>query len=318
MKLVTFDYGKGDRLGALTDGQVVDLNAAHALYLEAHGEGDPRVEADRILPSDMVSFLGLGEPALTEARKALDYVSASGPQGQPSQEQSSPVVYPQSDVKLRSPITRPPKVICIGLNYVDHCEETGVPVPDSPFFFLKPWTAITGPYDPIVIPKMAQVNDHVDYEIELAAVIGKGGRHITEEEAYGHVAGYAVLNDVSARDFVPPEFIPMKGFDSFAPMGPCITTSDEIGDPDDLDIQLRVNGEVRQNSNTRNFVFNVAQIVSYLSQIVTLEPGDIISTGTPGGVGWRRDPPAWLHPGDVVEVEIQNIGVLRNTVVKEA
>ena len=313
MKLVTFDYGKGDRLGALTGDQVVDLNAAYALYLEAHGEGKPGSEADRILPSDMVSFLGLGEPALKEGQKALDYVNASG-----SQRRALPVVYPQSDVKLRPPITRPPKVICIGLNYVDHCEETGVPVPESPFFFLKPWTAITGPYDPIVIPKMAQVNDHVDYEIELAAVIGKGGRHITKDAAYGHVAGYAVLNDVSARDFVPPEFLPMKGFDSFAPMGPCITTSDEIGDADNLDLQLRVNGEVRQDSNTGNFVFNVAQIVSYLSRILTLEPGDIVSTGTPGGVGWRRDPAAWLRPGDVVEAEIQNIGVLRNTVVREA
>jgi 2-keto-4-pentenoate hydratase/2-oxohepta-3-ene-1,7-dioic acid hydratase in catechol pathway len=140
---------------------------------------------------------------------------------------------------------------------------------------------------------------------------------VPEKDAYDIVAGYTIMNDISARDFVPPEFLPMKGHNTFAPIGPCITTRDEIGDVDDLDIQLRVNGEVLQNSNTRNFVFKVPQVVSYVSEIVTLEPGDIISTGTPGGVGWKRTPPRWLKPGDIIEAEVENIGILRNRVAAE-
>jgi acylpyruvate hydrolase len=311
MRLVTFASARGDRVGALVDGDVIDLNAAYALSLDSRGERDARAEADRALPCDMVAFLSRGEGAFEAARAALEHASAErGGRGYR-------VRHRAGEVKLRPPIPHPPKVICMGLNYVDHCEESGLPVPESPFFFIKPWTAIAGPDDPVFIPRMPSVKRHVDYELELTIVIGKAGRHVSERDAYDIVAGYTIMNDISAREFVPPEFLPMKGFDSFAPLGPCITTADEIGDVDDLHVQLRVNGEVRQDSSTSNFVFKVPQVVSYLSQIVTLEPGDIITTGTPGGVGWKRTPPAWLRPGDIVEAEIQNIGVLRNRIAPE-
>jgi len=310
MKLVTFKGPHGDRLGALVGGNVVDLAAAYALYLESKGARNPNA-VECVLPSDAVRFLSQGERAVEAAQAALEWAHSADAR-------RPPVVYEAAQVKLRAPIAHPPKVICIGLNYVDHCKENRVPVPESPFFFIKPWTSITGPDDPIYIPKMKKVNQHVDYELELTIVIGKQARWVSEEHAYDVVAGYTIMNDVSARDFVPPEMVPMKGHDSFAPLGPCVTFKDQIGDVDDLDVQLRVNGEVRQDSNTRNFVFKVPQVVSYLSQIMTLEPGDVISTGTPGGVGWKRTPPAWLKAGDVIEAEIENIGVLRNHVVSEA
>jgi 2-keto-4-pentenoate hydratase/2-oxohepta-3-ene-1,7-dioic acid hydratase in catechol pathway len=265
----------------------------------------------------MVRFLTTGDEGIDAARRALEAVGNAQPGTDFADSAGRPVVHGEDQVKLTSPIPHPPKLICVGLNYVDHCEETGVPVPEAPFFFVKPWTAVIGPGEPVVIPRMAEVKNHVDYELELAIVIGKRGRHIAAADANGFVAGYTILNDISAREFLPPEFLPMKGFDTFAPLGPCLTLKDQIGNVDDLDVELKVNGDVRQSSNTKNFVFNVARVVSYLSQIVTLEPGDVIGTGTPGGVGWRRDPPVWLHPGDVVEAEIENIGILRNPVVAE-
>ena len=317
MKLVTFSSTRGDRLGAFVDGKVVDLNAAYALYLKSRGERRAGASADALLPCDMVGFLALGDGALRAMRQALEYARASRMRTNATDGRGHRVLYDAGEVRLRPPVPHPPKVICMCLNYVDHCKETGVPVPDSPFFFVKPWTAIAGPEDLVYIPKMAKVNRHVDYELELAIVIGKKGRHVPEKDAYDLVAGYTIMNDISARDFFPPEFLPMKGFDSFAPLGPCLTLKDQIGDVDNLNLRLRVNGEVRQVSNTRNFVFRIPQVVAYLSEILTLEPGDVISTGTPGGVGWKQTPPLWLQTGDVVEAEIENIGVLRNTIATE-
>jgi acylpyruvate hydrolase len=312
MKLVTFLGAMGERLGSWIDGKILDLNAAYCHHLELTGVSNPVQIADKNLPSDIIDFLTKSE-ALKAARVALECVSTFGT----DTERGHRTIYQKDEVNLRAPVPHPPKIICVGLNYVDHCLENNVPIPESPLFFIKPWTAVTDPEAPVFIPKMAGVNNHVDYEIEMAIVMGRRGRHIPEESAYDYVAGYTILNDISARDFAPPEFVPMKGFDTFAPMGPCVTLKDDIGDINSLDLQLRVNGEVRQNSNTRNLVFKVPQLVSYLSQIVTLEPGDVISTGTPGGVGWKRTPPVWLRPGDVVEAEIQNIGVLRNTMMIE-
>jgi acylpyruvate hydrolase len=317
MRLVTFASPHGDRLGALVKGRVVDLNTAYALYLKSRGEQRAGPEADRLLPSEMIAFLALGEQGQRMAQAALAHVATANSDTPLKDGRGYSAVYASGEVKLGAPIPHPPKVICMGLNYVDHCKESGVPVPTSPFFFIKPWTAVTGPEETVFIPRMKAVNKHVDYELELTIVIGRKGRHVPEKDAYDIVAGYTIMNDISARDFVPPEFLPMKGHNTFAPIGPCITTRDEIGDVDDLDIQLRVNGEVLQNSNTRNFVFKVPQVVSYVSEIVTLEPGDIISTGTPGGVGWKRTPPRWLKPGDIIEAEVENIGILRNRVAAE-
>jgi 2-keto-4-pentenoate hydratase/2-oxohepta-3-ene-1,7-dioic acid hydratase in catechol pathway len=218
--------------------------------------------------------------------------------------------------KLPAPVPRPPKIICIGLNYSDHAAESKLPVPDVPTIFAKFQTAVTGHRHPIVLPKNSA---KPDYEAEFAVVIGKGGRHIPEERWREHVFGYTMVNDVSARDFqmATTQWMIGKTFDTFAPIGPAIVTADEIEDPHNLDISLTLSGEVMQSSNTRNLIFGVPKLIAYLSSVFTLEPGDIISTGTPAGVGFARRPPRWLKPGDEVVVRVEGLGELVNPVVAE-
>jgi len=221
-----------------------------------------------------------------------------------------------SAMKLRAPIPRPPKIVCIGLNYRDHAEETKMAIPEVPTVFSKYATAVTGHRHPIVLPKNS---GKPDYEAELAVVIGKGGRHIPESRWREHVFGYTILNDVSARDFqlATSQWMIGKTFDTFAPMGPAIVTADEIEDPHNLNISLTLNGQVMQNSNTRQLIFDVPKLIAHLSSVFTLEPGDVISTGTPAGVGFARKPPVYLKPGDEVVVEVEGLGQLMNPVVAE-
>lgn len=221
------------------------------------------------------------------------------------------------EVRLLPPVPEPEKIICVGLNYRGHAGEAGMEIPKYPVFFAKYRNALAGPYDPIVLPR---VSTQVDYEAELAVVIGKPGRHIPEERALDHVAGYMALNDVSARDFQfrSTQWLQGKTFDTFAPCGPFLVTADEVPDPHALAVRLRLNGQVMQDSNTREFIFSIPQLIAYLSDILTFAPGDIISTGTPPGVGFTRKPPVLLKAGDVVEVEVEQVGVLRNPVVAEA
>ncbi len=232
-------------------------------------------------------------------------------------EQPKAVRYPADKVKLLPPIPDPPKIVCVGLNYRDHAEESGAAIPKEPVLFSKFTTALTSHGEMIVLPP---VSNEVDYEAELVIVIGKRGRCLSEEAALEHIAGYTVGHDVSARDWQlkkdGKQWLAGKTFDTFAPLGPVLVTKDEIPDPHSLGISLRLNGQTMQNSNTRQMIFTVAQIVSYLSQIVTVEPGDLIFTGTPSGVGFTRKPPVFLKAGDVVEVEIEKLGVLRNFVVQ--
>ncbi len=220
-------------------------------------------------------------------------------------------------VHLRPPIPDPRKIICLGLNYMDHVEELGAETPDDLVIFLKPPTALTGPFDPIVKPRMVE---QLDYEGEMAIVIADRCKDAEPSEAIYHVFGYMVFNDVSARDiqFKDGQWTRGKSFDTFAPTGPWITSREEVGDPHSLRIITRVNREIRQNSNTGRMIFKVSSIVSGLSQVMTLEPGDIIATGTPSGVGysWRPEP-RLLKPGDVVEVWIEGLGAIRNQVVEE-
>jgi 2-keto-4-pentenoate hydratase/2-oxohepta-3-ene-1,7-dioic acid hydratase in catechol pathway len=219
-------------------------------------------------------------------------------------------------VSLLAPVPRPPKLICIGLNYRDHAAEGKNPIPDVPTIFAKFQTAITGHKHPIILPKSSTKSD---YEAELAVVIGKGGRHIAETDWRKHVFGYTITNDVSARDFqsATSQWMIGKTFDTFAPIGPAIVTADEIEDPHNLKISLSLNGEVMQDSNTSNLIFGVPRLISYLSSVFTLESGDIIATGTPAGVGFARKPPRWLRPGDECRIEIQGLGELVNPVVAE-
>jgi 2-keto-4-pentenoate hydratase/2-oxohepta-3-ene-1,7-dioic acid hydratase in catechol pathway len=210
---------------------------------------------------------------------------------------------------LFAPVPRPGKIMAIGMNYADHVKEMGREPPKDQVWFAKATTAVNGPNDPIQIPK---VSDAVDWEAELVVVIGKRGRHIAKDKAREHIFGYCCGNDVSARDWQnrTPQWILGKSFDTYAPFGPWITTPDEVGDPHELGIRCIVNDETRQNSNTGNLVFNVWDQLAHLSQVMTLEPGDIIYTGTPGGVGMGMKPPVFLKAGDRVRVEIDKLGAL--------
>jgi len=219
--------------------------------------------------------------------------------------------------RLGPPISHPRKIICIGLNYRDHAAEAKMTLPDVPTVFAKYPNTIVGHLHPIVLPKNSV---KPDYEAELAVIVGKAGRHIPEANWREHVFGYTILNDVSARDFqlATSQWTMGKNFDTFAPMGPVIVTADEIEDPHRLAISLTLNDEVMQDSNTSNLVFGVPKLIAFLSSVMTLSPGDIISTGTPAGVGFARKPPRWLLPGDQVVVHVEGIGRLVNPVVAEA
>ena len=224
---------------------------------------------------------------------------------------------PLSEAKLLAPIPRPPKVICVGLNYRDHAAETKARLPTVPTIFNKFPTAVIGPGANIAIPRLSKA---IDYEAEFAFVIGRGGRHIAPGEWPDHVFGYTIANDVSARDYqrATSQWLMGKTFDTFGPMGPWIATPDEIEDPHELDIRMELNGETMQNSNTRELIFKIPDLIAYLSGVFTLEPGDAILTGTPSGVGFVREPPRFLQPGDECVVKIKGIGELRNQVIAEA
>ncbi len=224
--------------------------------------------------------------------------------------------YALSSVKLLAPIPRPRKLICVGLNYRDHAAETGSTIPDVPTIFNKFATAVIGPGADIVLPK---VSKSPDYEAEFAFVIGRGGRHIAKEDWQEHVWGYTIVNDVSARDYqrATTQWLMGKTFDTFAPMGPWIVTADEIPDPHNVNVQLEINGEILQDSNTRELIFKIPELIAFLSSVFTLESGDIVSTGTPAGVGVARKPQRFLRPGEEVTIKIQGIGELTNPVVAE-
>jgi len=220
---------------------------------------------------------------------------------------------PLSLVELLAPVDFPPKIICLGLNYFDHVAETNSTVPNEPIIFMKPHTAVTGPKQKIIKPQFVK---QLDYEGELCIVMGKIAKNISASEAKNHIFGYTIFNDVSARDFQfkDKQWTRGKSFDTFAPIGPCITVENQLRNTGDLDIRTWVNGELRQNGNTRNMILNVNQIVHQLSLVMTLEPCDIIATGTPAGVGLAMKPPHFLKHGDVVQIEIEGIGLLENSV----
>lgn len=285
MKLVTFSQNGGARLGALKDEQnIVDLN-----------------KADARLPADMLAFLEAGDSALQMAKAAIA---------------SAKETIPLASVKLLAPIPKPGKILCIGLNYSDHAAESGQPLPDFPIVFAKYANTVIAPGEAIILP---HVTDQVDYEAELGFVIGKRGRYISEADALSYVAGYLPINDVSARDYQSrtSQWTMGKTFDTFAPMGPALVTSDEVPDPHNLKIQLTIGTDMLQNSSTSKLIFGIPQLVASLSEVMTLEPGDVVSTGTPPGVGFAQKPPRFLKAGDVVSVIIEGLGTLTNPVESE-
>ncbi|ESP86998.1 fumarylacetoacetate hydrolase family protein [Candidatus Halobonum tyrrellensis] len=280
MQLVRYTTGGAPEWGVRRDDEVVSLAGLR----------------------EEVSYEQLSSPGFL--RVVEDAVEAAGARTVPTEE-----------ARLLAPVPRPSKIVCVGLNYHDHAEEQDEEIPDSPLLFSKASTSVTNPEDPIVHP--AELEE-VDYEVELGIVIGRTAKDVSADEAREYVAGYTGVNDVSGRDaqFDDGQYFRGKSYDTFAPMGPTLVP-DEYLDPGNLDVACRVNGETRQDSNTEEFIFGVEEVVEYISGFTTLRPGDVISTGTPGGVGVFSDPPELLEPGDEVEIEIEGIGTLSNPVVAE-
>ncbi len=298
MRLVTYSQAGQSRTGVmLDDTNIVDLNRA----------------TGGALPTTMLEFLAQGEPALAAAKSALDAAQAAAKSG--ASATGLIVSLDRDDVHLEAPVPRPGKALAIGLNYRDHAEESGQKLPTHPVVFSKVSTCITGPGMPVHRPKASA---SVDWEAELCFVIGKPGRHIAAADAMAHVAGFMCGNDVSVRDwqFHNPTWMIGKGFDTHGPTGPWLVTKDEV-DPTNLDIKCFLNGEMVQSSNTKNLIFDVGAIIEYLSTAFTLEPGDVVFTGTPAGVGVSRKPPHYMKAGDTVRVEIAGLGVLENPVIDE-
>lgn len=287
MRLVSFVHEGLAQVGAMVDGAVVNLTQA----MPGH-------------PGDMLALLALGDEGQRLARQACDEARER---------------LPLAGLRLLAPVPRPGKFLGVGGNFESHLREVahmGMKKPVHQIWFNKQTTCVTGPFDPIYLPR---VSDQLDYEGELGIVIGKRCRYVSVEEALSMVAGYVVCNDVSVRDFQlrAPTATLGKSFDTHGPFGPCLVTPDDVGDPGDLRIRTWVNGELRQDGSTDEMVFNCAQLISELSQACTLEPGDILSTGSPAGCGGLRTPVCYLKVGDVVRVEIDRVGFIENTVVRE-
>jgi 2-keto-4-pentenoate hydratase/2-oxohepta-3-ene-1,7-dioic acid hydratase in catechol pathway len=304
MRFVTYEARGAAHLGLL-DGEHVFAFAPLARQAARAGRG--RGSRDEI-PDDLVSFIERG--SLAQARAALALGRRLLREGR-----ARGLVLPLARTRLLAPIPRPRKnIFCMGRNYAEHAREGGHEVPAVPVFFTKPPTAVVGPEAPVVHHR---VTEQLDYEVELTVVIGRRGRDIPVDRALDYVFGYTIMNDITARDLQRRHLQWFKGksLDTFAPLGPAVVHRSLIPDPQDLRLRLRVNGEERQNASTRSMVFSVAQLIAVLSAGMTLEPGDLLATGTPEGVAMGRTPPPWLQPGDVVEAEIEGIGVLRNRIV---
>jgi 2-keto-4-pentenoate hydratase/2-oxohepta-3-ene-1,7-dioic acid hydratase in catechol pathway len=296
MRLVTYDSNGHWRAGIAVDEDIVDAStAATAADIDFDSEWISNRQLIQLNAKQRSKF----------ERAAWDVANARN---------SDLDVFPIVTARLGPPIPDPDKIICLGLNYKSHAEEAGLKPPEVPILFAKYRNALTGPTSPIVLPKLSR---EIDYEAELAVVIGKRGKDIPAENALGHVAGYMAFHDVSARDlqFRAGQWLSGKTLDTFAPCGPSLVIG-EIDNPQNLNIATRLNGETLQDSNTKHMIFSVAETIAYISQLMTLEAGDIIATGTPEGVGFKRTPPIFLNDGDVVEVEVEKIGTLRNPVVR--
>ncbi len=320
MRIVTYRHRGALGTGLVASGGVIDLTRALAGFYRRRDH--PRASdlaAFTAPPGNVVRLLEGKEAALDDARAALEEIG-SRVTAEPDRCRREGLFFGADEVVLGPPVPSPGKIACLWVNYLAHGKEVAVDTPKTdPVFFSKFPNVVIGPGEPIVLPRASA---QVDYEAELALVIGREAKDVPEARALDHVAGYTILNDVSARDFnldkvvgaVAP-YIIQKTFDTFAPMGPCLVTADEVPDPQRLPIRLWIGDDLLQDGNTDRMVFRIPQIVSYLSGVVTLVPGDVISTGTPPGSGHWRKPPRYLRPGDRVRIEVGNLGVLENPVV---
>lgn len=301
MRLVSFRTGGSDRYGVEAGDDIIDVAASIA---------DSGLGRERPLPITMVQFLETGDWGLARLPYLVDHAQLK--------RQSSagqPLVHDRADVRLLAPIPRPPQGFGIGRNYSDHAGEVRQSVPGLPKMSLKVTNTVIGPGEAVVLPSEARF---LDYEAELCIVIGKLAQNVSERESLNYVAGYSIINDMGMKDIQSrnSQTILGKNFRTFTPLGPAIVTTDEVPDPQDLKIRLWVNGDLRQDGTTRDMVYGVRTIVSFLSHVCDLEPGAVIHTGSPAGVGWAMNPPTFLQPGDVMKIELTTVGTLENPVVK--
>ncbi len=320
MKVVNFELEGKPFLGLVRGDLIVNLPLAIEIVADRslikYPGGTPRSKARHVfltkgpIPESMIDLVGIGRTRLGALEMIVDGVVEFF-QGDLKYDR---IFAALESAKLLAPIPCPGEIICVGRNYVEHARERGSEIPAHPIFFLKSNNTICGPGEPIMIPPNS---NQVDYEAELAVVIGKGGKNIPEDRAFEHVAGYTIMNDVSARDMqaADKQWFRGKSCDTFAPTGPWIVTKDEIPDPHGLRISLTLNGQTMQDSNTGKMIYSIPFLISYLSRSMTLEAGDILSTGTPEGVGGARTPPVFLKPGDMVSITIEKIGTLTNPIV---
>ncbi|HEU4367822.1 MAG TPA: fumarylacetoacetate hydrolase family protein [Methylomirabilota bacterium] len=297
MKLVRFSTnGQSPRLGALQADRIADLQASLAATLARRGVVRAQELATALVPASTRAFLEGGAAAQDAVASITDWVTV-----------------PAASARLHAPIADPGKFICIGLNYRDHAEEAGQQIPKEPPIFAKWSNAIIDPGEPILRPRGSK---QLDWEVELGVVIGKPTRHVSQAQALDHVWGYTIVNDASARDFqfITTQWMAGKIFETAAPVGPYIGDAAEVPDPHSLTLKTFVNGKQVQNGNTKTFIFDVRYLVSYLSNLMTLMPGDLIATGTPPGVGFAMKPPVFLNPGDIVRMEITGLGTLENPI----
>ncbi|WP_428911528.1 fumarylacetoacetate hydrolase family protein [Niallia sp. Krafla_26] len=312
MRLATVTVEGQERIAAVINEEYIDLNKACELYFESKGQYRAKQLAEAYVPANMIGFLQGGEESMGIAKESVAFV-----QGHEFSEQVERNLYYRGlNVKLEAPVQKPEKIVCVGLNYREHIEEMGREIPTIPVVFAKYNNTIIAPGDPILKPK---VSDNLDHEAEFVVVIGKKGKYISEEDAMDYVAGFTIGNEATIRDYQKRtrEWLQGKTFDTTLPLGPHLVTKEDLPNYDNLNLRLTLNEEERQASNTKNLVFTVPYLVSFLSEIMTLEPGDIICTGTPGGVGQARTPQSWMKHGDVVRVEIEGLGVLENPIKNE-
>lgn len=309
MKLVTFTHNGESRIAASENGKLIDLHAAFKAKLTAEGKLRAGQIAEAYVPKDMNGFLQGGTESMNLAKDAVAYALTN--------ESAVQLIFDEAEVKIEAPVPSPGKIICVGHNYREHILEMNRELPPYPVIFAKFANTVVGPQDDI---PFYPISEQLDYEAEFAFVIGKRARNVSKTDALDYVAGYTIVNDVTYRDIQRRtiQWLQGKTVEGSAPMGPWLLTSDELTDPSGLDIVLTVNGEKRQHSNTSNLVFSVQYLVAFLSELMTLEPGDVILTGTPGGVGVARNPQVFLKDGDVVRIEVDRVGVLENRVKQTA
>jgi 2-keto-4-pentenoate hydratase/2-oxohepta-3-ene-1,7-dioic acid hydratase in catechol pathway len=312
VKLASYEFAGEERVGAVVEDELLDLTRAHAQLLRSRGETEAAAIAEAELPGDLVRILRRPD-GLDAARAAAEHAAALDPEVA----RRAGLRLALADVTLRPPLVNPPKIVCVARNYAEHAREAGLQVSEIPILFARFSATLVAHGEAILRPT---VSEQLDWEGELAVVIGRGGRHISKDDALAHVAGYSIFNDVTVRDyqFRVTQYTAGKNFSASGPFGPYLVSADEVADPQALEIVTEVSGVEMQRASTADMIFDVATLIEHISEFVELEPGDVIATGTPAGVGFKREPPRFLVPGDVVRISITSLGSLENPVEDEA